>query len=389
MNKGIIVQVGVKFSATFISLVWTVYFARLVDVAVRGEVVFIMGILVVLISVMTFGSPALITKGISSSKLVVADSHLISMVLSVIVCIPCSVTFILLAGIDGIALNLYFVIAIYCQIFFTYQQSILFSLKKQLAVYAIEFVAKAIGFSIYMLTDRGVTSYYVCFFGSFIISSLLVLYSFRLGCAWTNILAFIKNNLRDGALLFAINLSIYLLMKSDILVMGVGYSNYHIGIYSVALSFCDFLMIFNSIIGNMFFPKISSIPKTEDKKLLLKKYLSNLLLLYIGGAAIMFLISDFLITSTFGDKYLESSEVLNILFVSYVFLSLIAICNNYMASIGIRKTMIIVVLFVLLSKVSLIFLFKDAASLMAIAYINLACSLFLLTFYIVYVFRKI
>ena len=388
MNTSIVNQVFVKFLAVLISLVWTVSFARYVDVEVRGEVVYVMGVLVTLIAVLTFGAPALITKGISSSRLLVADSHRISIVLSAIVCFPCSIIFLFLVGIEGIAINIFFVVAIFSQIFFTFQQAILFSLQKQIAIYTIELASKAIAFSVYLLTDRGETSYYVCFLMSFVISSSCVLYSYRLGVGWANVTTFLKDNFRAGALLFSVNLAIYLFIKADILILGGHYSSYEVGIYSVALSFCEFLFLFNAIVGNIFFPRVSSLADIFEKKSLLKEYLSKLTLLYLLGASTMFFVSDLLINFTFGDKYRESADILNILFLSYVFLSLIAICNNFMASIGIPKTVIFITFVALSAKTCLIFLFKETESLLAVAYINLACTLLLAVFYIMYALRK-
>jgi O-antigen/teichoic acid export membrane protein len=388
MEKNIISQVFIKFLGVFISLTWTVLFARFVDVDARGDVVFVMGVLVVLISVLTLGAPALITRGISSSNLKVPDSHFISIIISLIVCVPSSIIFIFLSGINDLIINIFFIAAIYCQIFFIFQQSILFSLKRQKAVYIIELISKIIAFYVYMQTDRGVTSYYICFMMSFVISSALVFCTYRFGLSWANTLVFIKTNFRDGILLFTINLAIYLLIKSDILVLGSLFSSYDVGIYSVALSFCDFLILFNSIIGNIFFPKISSYPDIGDKKSLLKTYLYNLTTFYALVGIVVLFISEFIIRISFGEKYIDSAALLDILFFSYIFISLMGICNNYLASIGIPKEVIIAIIIVLLAKIVVIFFLKDVLFLLSVAYINLACSVLLLSFYVFYTFKK-
>jgi O-antigen/teichoic acid export membrane protein len=95
------------------------------------------------------------------------------------------------------------------------------------------------------------------------------------------------------------------------------------------------------------FPYLSQ--KYDDKKFMYESYYKSLKYLFLLSffiAIILYQISDYLIPFLFGDKYLESIEIFNILLIGFVFASSFRIISgNYLASMGLVKYNLYIALF--------------------------------------------
>jgi O-antigen/teichoic acid export membrane protein len=132
----------------------------------------------------------------------------------------------------------------------------------------------------------------------------------------------------------------FLVLKSDLFFVNYYLSKSELGYYSLAVSFIDYIYMLPVIIGTILFQKLSSIKNNNKKYEVMKKLSFYFTIIYAIFLIVIYLSSDFLITTLYGNDFLESVMPINILLIAIFFMGINTIVQQYLATTGFPKELI-------------------------------------------------
>lgn len=132
----------------------------------------------------------------------------------------------------------------------------------------------------------------------------------------------LKHHLSSIMILFANSIAVTIYGSSDITILGLMTTNYHVGIYSVSVKIYSIFKMLVSSILTVAIPRLSFFIANNDKKLYNKYFnmiLNYILLLGPPIAIGIIFLSKPIIMCISGNEYLEAAISLNILGVTLIF----------------------------------------------------------------------
>ncbi|WP_374079912.1 oligosaccharide flippase family protein [Bdellovibrio bacteriovorus] len=137
--------------------------------------------------------------------------------------------------------------------------------------------------------------------------------------------AFIFDQIGYSGRVYLSMIASLLLLKMDILIIERMLGGYSAGIYSVASSLCDLLLVFPSLIVAVLFPKIRDSKTTNEAFKKTTTALKHFLLPLLVGLVVFFFIAEDLVKLIYGKDYAEAATPMRILTWAVLFMSI----NNY------------------------------------------------------------
>lgn len=130
------------------------------------------------------------------------------------------------------------------------------------------------------------------------------------------------------------NIMAFLNYRADVFLISFFLFPQAVGLYMVAVNFCERLWLIPQSIALVLFPRISSLEEELDKNRVTSIVSRNVFTLAILCGVILFIFADMIITLFFGPEYSESAEVLKILLPGIVLTSVGKILSNDLAARG-------------------------------------------------------
>jgi len=132
----------------------------------------------------------------------------------------------------------------------------------------------------------------------------------------------------------------FLVLKSDLFFVNYYLSKSELGYYSLAVSFIDYIYMLPVVIGTILFQKLSSMKSNQQKYETMKKLSFYFTIIYAIFLLGIYLTSDFLITTLYGNDFLKSVMPINILLIAIFFMGINTIVQQYLATTGFPRELI-------------------------------------------------
>jgi O-antigen/teichoic acid export membrane protein len=143
-----------------------------------------------------------------------------------------------------------------------------------------------------------------------------------------------------------------LIFKVDLYIIKYLLDSKQAGIYATGVSIVEKLWLFSGAAGIITFAETANNSKIDD---VVKNIKTNLIFTFIGGI-VLFFISDIFIKTFFGEKFIDSINVIKILLPGIVLFSVFRVLNGYFSGLGKVKIIIFIFLPVLIINIVLNFL---------------------------------
>jgi len=135
-----------------------------------------------------------------------------------------------------------------------------------------------------------------------------------------------------GVKAYAASLLSFLVIRSGILIVSGMLGDEQTGLYSVAVSLSDIIMMLPAVLGLILFPEAAAMRSDKEQYDFMKKTLcifSILMAVIVSAAA---LLSRLVIGTLYGAEFISSSDVFIILMPGAFFMALQSILSNYFAA---------------------------------------------------------
>ncbi|WP_413570369.1 oligosaccharide flippase family protein [Bdellovibrio sp. HCB117] len=209
-------------------------------------------------------------------------------------------------------------------------------------------------FNLFELISKFVTVIAVCFLGfsgllslnSALLSSLLGLAIGGVFFAYSALkrmptkfefhfdLSFIFDQIGYSGRVYLSMIATLLLVKIDILIIERMLGGFSAGIYSVASSLCDLLLVLPSLIAAILFPKIRDSKTTEEAFQKVIKALRYYLVPLLLGITVFFFISGEIVRMLYGEDYAAAAAPMRILTWAAFFMSINNYFSVYLSCVG-------------------------------------------------------
>ncbi len=198
-----------------------------------------------------------------------------------------------------------------------------------------------------------------------------------------------KNLFKEAMPLMASSILFPLFMQADILLISFIMSENEVGIYSAASRLITQFLFVGSIVTMTFYLGISS--RINEKSLDEEKYIQGVLAMILVIAIIMsssvFIFSDYIINTLYGDKFNGSEKILEVLSWEWLLILPAALYSRLLILYGLIKYEFIKSLIVAVFSLSLNYLLIPKFGILAAAYVSLF-SYFIADLMVYFVFRK-
>ncbi len=159
----------------------------------------------------------------------------------------------------------------------------------------------------------------------------------------------------------------FLVFKSDLFFVNYYLSKNDLGYYSLAVSFIDYVYILPVVIGTILFQKLSSIKNSNDKYETMKKLSFYFTIFYTFFLVSIYFISEFLITTLYGEDFINSVMPINILLIAIFFMGMQTIQVQYLNATGYPKAILYYWMISLVVNIIINILFIEQYGLLAVA----------------------
>jgi len=132
----------------------------------------------------------------------------------------------------------------------------------------------------------------------------------------------------------------FLVLKSDLFFVNYYLSKSDLGYYSLAVSFIDYIYMLPVIIGTILFQKLSSMKHNQKKYEIMKQLSFYFTFIYAIFLLAIYFSSDILITTLYGNDFIDSIMPVNILLIAIFFMGINTIVQQYLATTGFPKELI-------------------------------------------------
>lgn len=196
-----------------------------------------------------------------------------------------------------------------------------------------------------------------------------------------------KNSFNYGLKSYLGSLLMFLIIKIDIIMISSLSNLSDVGIYSIALYIINLIMVLPNTINTIIFPKIVKEQNFEKKwKLAIRVFFYQYLIILVPIIIFLFF-SGFFIEIFFGAEFLRAIEVLDILLLA----TLIQIFNmyfgNFISTINIPRSGIIIGIVVLLINIYLNYILIPIYGFIGAAYATLVSYLIFIPYYLYYLYK--
>lgn len=124
----------------------------------------------------------------------------------------------------------------------------------------------------------------------------------------------------------------YLVLKSDIFMLNYYVDQTQIGLYSLASNLGEMFFLISSSVSLILFPKLSIIKERNEKNNFIKKVCRIMVPLMIVSVIVVFVVADYAVVLLYGIAYRKSAELLRILLPGILFWSTSQYFYSYFSS---------------------------------------------------------
>jgi O-antigen/teichoic acid export membrane protein len=143
------------------------------------------------------------------------------------------------------------------------------------------------------------------------------------------------------------------------------------------------------IIGTILFQKLSSIKNNQQKYETMKKLSFYFTIIYAVFLLGIYLTSDFLITTLYGNDFLESVMPINILIIAIFFMGMQTIQVQYLNTIGYPKAILYYWMIALAINILINILFIEQYGLLSVALSTVTAYFLMYIFIRIHIYRKV
>ncbi|MBT5491140.1 oligosaccharide flippase family protein [bacterium] len=181
----------------------------------------------------------------------------------------------------------------------------------------------------------------------------------------------------------------FLVLKSDLFFVNYYLSKSELGYYSLAVSFIDYIYMLPVIIGTILFQKLSSMKNNKQKYETMKKLSFYFTIIYAIFLLGIYLTSDFLITTLYGNDFSKSVISINILLIAIFFMGMQTIQVQYLNTIGYPKAILYYWMIALCINILINILFIEQYGLLSVALSTVIAYFLMYIFIRIHIYRKV
>ncbi|HYG74488.1 MAG TPA: flippase [Planctomycetota bacterium] len=147
-------------------------------------------------------------------------------------------------------------------------------------------------------------------------------------------MAVLKDHLRFGMKPYFSSLLFFLAMRVNVLVTQSILGDKQAGLYAIAMSMADLLMMLPTTVGTIVFPKLVALKEREEKWKLARKTTRTIALIMLASCIAAGFLSESLLHLLYGSEFVPASPVFRALLPGVFAIAVQAVSVQYLNSLG-------------------------------------------------------